>query len=147
MFKVVGQLTNVRSPKSTEPIVETSSTPGTIKLNAPACEVIGVNNKDYVAVVKGKMNEDAEEAIYIVKGHKTDDGQFGSKLASAGDKAGGSLGFSSENAYKALDGSKDSKKQYTIGDGIKHDGSTYFELVFKQEVEKTVRKPKATAKA
>lgn len=143
MFKVVSQLTNVRSPKSTEALIETSSTPGTIKLTSPACEKIGVTNKDYVAIVKGKISEDSEEQIFIVKGNKTEDKQFGSKLASAANKAGGSLGFSSENAYKALEGSKDAKKQYIVGEGVEADGQIYFPLEFKQEVEKTVRKPKA----
>lgn len=142
MFKVVSQLTNVRSPKSSEPIVETSSTPGTIKLSSPACEKIGVTNKDYVAVVKGKISADSEEQIFLVKGSKTEEKQFGSKLASSGDKSGGSLGFSSENAYKALEGNENSKKQYVVGEGVEADGEIYFPLEFKQEVEKTVRKKK-----
>lgn len=141
MFKVTSQLSNVRSPKSTEPIVETTPTNGNLKLNAPACEKIGVTNKEYIAIVKGKINEDAEEAIYIVKGHKDGEKQFGSRLASPGDKDGGTLQFSSENAYKALGGCKEEKKQYTVTDGVESsDGNVYFELVFKGSIEKVERK-------
>jgi hypothetical protein len=145
MFQVIGSKTNVRSPKSTVAEVETTPTPGNIKLNSLACSAIGVTLGDYLAVVEA--NDGEANANYLVKGSAgSEDGktpQIGAKLNSTSGRAGGSLQFSSENAYKELGGNKVTKKSYTLGEGfLAPDGKTYFKLIFSHEGEKMSRKAK-----
>lgn len=149
MFKVTAQLTNVRPSKSSEPEVSTTPTKGTIKLNAPAASKIGVTVGDYAAIVEA---EDANgKGLYIVKGHEGNKeekiSQVGAALASTSGNAGGSLHFSSENAFRTLGGTKEGvKKVYSVGEAVTPgDGNTYFKLDYVRDEARQERKEKANA--
>lgn len=141
MFKVKEQLSNVRSAKSDVAEVSTTPTKGNIRLNSVAAGLMGITNNDYAAIVKAEDSNG--EGIFICKGSKTEDGQFGSIVATATGKNGGSLLFSSENAYRNLGGNVDTKKVYTLGDSEVHEGVEYFRLNFSREEAKIERKAKA----
>lgn len=129
-FKVLGTLTNVRSPKTENPELSTTPTKGNIKLNNPASNKIKVNKGDYIAIAPVDTGGEAPE-LYIFKGNASDKekniNQIGAILAG---KSGGALQFSSENAFRQLGGNKDNKKVYSIGEGQEHDGVTYYKLDF-----------------
>lgn len=148
MFK---QLTNVRPSKTESPEVSTTPTNGNIKLNAPAATKLGVNVGDYavIATDNGK--------VYIAKGSEgnkeNNTPNVGAKLASTNGKNGGSLQFSSENAFREMGGNKDNKRVFAMGDPVDENGGTpsegytgtlYYELTFTHNEEKVVKKAAET---
>lgn len=153
MFKVIGSVSNVRPAKSENPELSTTPTSGNIKLNAPAAEKMGVTITDHVAIVKA--GADGEVALYAVKGNAASakgvepvEKQIGSVLSG---KSGGSLLFSSENAFKELEGNKEDKVVYEIGDSeeAEFEGRTrtFFKLNKIRTEPKAVRKESAKKEA
>ncbi len=119
MFK---QLTNVQAPKTDKPELGTTPTPGTMKLNDPACAAIKVGNGDFLSVLEDDDTNSEWNGLWLTKGNEsTKDAegkvltaQFGSKVASITGKNGGSMQFSSEMAYRALKGNKTTREVYSI---------------------------------
>lgn len=139
MFKdKLTQLTNVRPSKSENPEVSTTPTNGNVKLNAPAAAKLGVGVGDFIVIGT------AAEGIFIYKGSEGNKEQgtpnVGAKLASTNGKNGGSLQFSSENAFRALEGNKDVKKVYSIEDAIEEEGVSYFKLNYVRDDAKMAKK-------
>jgi hypothetical protein len=142
MFQVVEQLSNVRPAKSENPELTTTPNKGNMRLNSVAAVKVGVTNDDYVGILKGR--DENGEGLFIFKGTagSEDTKQVGSRLASATGRNGGSLLFSSENAYRNLGGNSENNKVYEIGDSIEHGGVTYFRLNFVREEAKLARTKK-----
>lgn len=142
MFKVQSQLTNVRPTKTTDAEVETTPTSGNIKLNTIACGKLKATAGDYAVVVEAS-NGDEDAKLYIAKGHAGDktNAQIGAKINSTTGKQGGSMIFSSENAYRTLKGTSSEKRVFKLGEGIESNGTTYFELIFDRTEAKMERKP------
>lgn len=118
MFKVIGTVSNVRPSKSENAELSTTPTNGNIKINAPGAEAMGVTVGDYVVIVKGQ--DENGVALYAAKGNAGSEKgetpvvrQVGSILSGKG-----SLLFSSENAFRELDGNKEDKKVYSIGEAM-----------------------------
>jgi len=132
-FKVLGTLTNVRSPKTENPELNTTPTKGNIKLNSPATAKLRLSKGDYVALAPVDTGKDKPE-LFLFKGIEGDKAknisQIGAVLAG---KSGGSLQFSSENAYRELGGNKNNKKVFSIGEAQEHEGVSYFKLTFERE--------------
>lgn len=147
MFKdKLTQLTNVRPSKSENPEVSTTPTNGNVKLNAPAAAKIGVGVGDFIVIGT------SEEGTFIYKGSEgsKDAGtpNVGAKLASTNGKNGGSLQFSSENAFRALGGNKDVKKVYSIADeAIVEDGVSYYKLEYVRDDAKMAKGSKSESNA
>lgn len=151
MFKVIGSVSNVRPSKSENPELSTTPTNGNIKLNAPGAAKMGITIGDHVAIVKGE--DENGIALYAVKGNAGSAKgespvvrQVGSVLSG---KSGGSLLFSSENAFRELQGNKNEKKVYEIGDAeqAEFEGATrtFFKLNLVRTEPKAERAAKATA--
>lgn len=125
-------LTGIRAPKTTEAQVLTTPTPGTIRVNANAAEIMGI---DYSAV-NAAAKEDAGVRMDVVQvGENTFavvicGAEDGSKLSSPSSKNGGNLQFSSLPAWQNLGGDSEHRAVYTI-DADKNiasedeDGNTY----------------------
>ena len=152
MFQITGQLTNQRPPKSEVPELTVTSTHGIIKINAPAASLIGVADGDCLAAVPARVTNaqgEQEDGIYVCKGaDKTETAaQFGAKLATSGDKLGGSLTMASSNTWGSLKGDAKKRKVYTVSPGESQDVNgvaiTFYKLVFDREEEKSPRKAKA----
>lgn len=153
-FKVVQSLSNVRPSKTEEAELSTTPTNGNIKINSPGALRMKLTIKDYVSIVKAQ--DDDGIAIYAVKGNAGSGKgetpvkrQVGSILSG---KSGGSLLFSSENAFRELDGNKENKKIYSISEtpvvytyeGVDRE---FYKLTLVATEEKVARKPKATKEA
>lgn len=146
-FKVLGNLTNVRPAKTETPELSTTPTSGNIKLNAPAAEKMKVAAGSYVSVAKVDEG-DGGTNLYAFVGNETKkdekgnvtENQVGSILAG---KSGGSLGFSSENAWKELKGNTEKRMVYTLEDARVEGGVSYYKLTFAREEEKLKREAKA----
>ena len=148
-FKVLGSLTNVRSVKTEEALIETTPTKGNIKLNANAASKMGVTKGDYLAIVPAadvdeKGNPIAgTEQIFLTRGTAgSEDGKVKQAGSILSGKAGGSLLCSSENAWKEMGGNSLNKCSFNVGDGQTFDGdsNTYYKLTFVGEIAKSVRK-------
>lgn len=144
MFKVLATVSNVRPSKSEEPELCTTPTGGNMRINGPGAIKLGVAKGDFLAIVKGE--DENGVALFAVKGNAPSEKgvqpvvrQVGSILAG---KSG--LGFSSENAYRELEGSKEESKIYLIGDAVEseYDGEVrkFFRLTFKASEPRTPRK-------
>jgi len=146
MFKVLGTLTNVRPSKTETPELNTAPSNGIIKLNAPACKLLGVTNGDLVTIVPAE--DENGKSLYITKGKagSETESQVGAKLSSAAgkDKTGGSLQFGSENAWRELSGNNNEKMVYTINETpVVYEGANYFQITFNRAEAKMARVKKA----
>ncbi len=141
MFELRKTLTNSRPPKSDAKVLTTSPTLGSLRLSEPGAIHIGVKKGDFVGVAQGE-----DDVFYIYKGSKGTDGKAndGAKVATANDKASGTLNFSSANVYLSLGGNDNTTESYTIGEGVENGDKTYFPLTFKSSTEKVERVKKAT---
>lgn len=144
MFKVIGSVSNVRPAKSDNPELSTTPTSGNIKLNSAGAEKMKATAGDYVAIVKAE--DESGQALYAVKGNKGSEKgaentvkQVGSILSG---KSGGSLLFSSENAFKELEGNEEEKVIYAIGDEQQAEFEGQTRTFYK--LSKTGTEPKAT---
>lgn len=138
-FELVKQLTNARAPKSDAAEIVTTPTAGNMRMTEKAAERLDVKDEDYVAVVEAKV--DGQTAFFICKGWADEErGNFGSKLASANGKVGGSLIFSSSNAYQNLGGNAQTTRHYKLSDQpIENEGIVYYQMIFDREMEKVER--------
>jgi hypothetical protein len=145
-FKVIATVSNVRPSKSENAELSTTPTSGNIKLNAPGAEKMGLAAGDYVSIVKGQ--DENGIALYAVKGNAGSEKgetpvvrQVGSILSGKG-----SLLFSSENAFRELEGNKDEKKVYEIGEAVtsEFEGTErqFFKLNFVRSEAKAARTSK-----
>lgn len=141
-FQIKKTLSNTRPPKSTEKLLTTSPTPGTLKLSEEGAVMLGVKRGDYVGCVQG-----SDDKFYLYKGSEGTDGASndGSKVATANERDSGTMNFSSANVYNSLGGNKQSTNIYTIEEGVEHGGKTYFALTLKETREKQERKKGASA--
>lgn len=147
MFKV---LTNVRPSKTETPELSTTPTAGTMKLNSPAASHIKGNVGDYVTVIEDENPNSEFHGQWLMKCAVAvgDEAQVGSKLASTNKQNGGSLQFSSSNAYQALKGNDNTRVVYTIGDAVEHaEAGTIYKLTFSREETKTEKKKKEAVTA
>ncbi len=147
VFKIIGAVSNVRPSKSEVAELSTTPTSGNIKLNAPASEKMGVTIKDFVAIVKGE--DENGVALYAVKGNAGSEKgatpvvrQCGSVLSG---KSGGSLLFSSENAFRELEGNDKEKKIYEIGEPVEAEFEGANRKFFKLNLVRTEPKAERTA--
>lgn len=150
MFKIKGQLTNVRPSKTESPELSTSPSKGMINLNGPAAKLIGVTIKDYVTIIDAQ-DDDNQDKLYLTTGSAGNDGangqpkkeQVGAILSSPTGRSGGGLHFGSENAWRNLAGNLTSKKVYAINaTPVEHEGKKYYELAYVRDEAKMNRKPK-----
>lgn len=148
-FKVLQRLTNVRSPKDESPMLITTPSKGIIKINSSAALRIGVAVEDYMTIVAAET--DKGKGFYLTKGVAPVEAneaagveavdQIGSKLSpSTAGVQGGTLQFSSENAWRELNGNNEKRHYYNIAETpITEDGQEYFELTFDRSEDKQVR--------
>jgi len=99
-FAIKRVLSNVRPAGTTEAQLITTPTKGTIKLNAPASEKMGVYAGDFLQIVEGP------DGHYYVAKRKED----GNKTASNGS----SLSFSSDSSWLALGGNDKERVIFAI---------------------------------
>jgi hypothetical protein len=150
MFKVKGQLTNVRPSKTENPELNTSTSKGMMRINTPGVKLLGFADEDYATIVPAE-DEDGTTNLYITKGHKGNDGkdgnakvnQYGARLSSASETGAGTLQFGSTNAWNELGGDSKVKKIYSISETpVEFEGAAYFKLTFDRSEAKTERKAK-----
>jgi hypothetical protein len=143
MFKVLSTVSNVRPSKSEEPELSTTPTGGNIRVNAPGAIKIGVAAGEYAAIVKGE--DENGVGLFIVKGNAPSEKGVQPAVRQVGSVLSGNSGllFSSENAYRELDGNKDENKIYSIGDEaeFEYEGQVrkFYRLNFKSAEPKSVR--------
>ncbi len=156
VFKVMGTLTGVRPPKTTEALVITSPTKGNIKVNSAACTKLKVAAEDYLTICPVETDNGLE--LYLTKGVKpSEDGKTKQVGAILSGKSGGTLMFSSENAYQELGGNKENNLIYSVADAVgeadgklvevtpDYKGSLYYKLTFKTKEAKAARTKKESA--
>lgn len=148
-FKVLQRLTNVRSPKDETPMLITTPSKGIIKINSSAALRLGVAVEDYVTIVAAETEKG--KGFYLTKGVAPVEAneekgieaveQIGSKLSpSTAGVMGGTLQFSSENAWRELNGNNENRNYFNIAETpVTDDGQDYFELTFDRTEPKQVR--------
>lgn len=147
MFKVLTTVSNVRPSKSEEPELTTTPTRGNMRINAPGAIKLGLVAGDYVAIVKGE--DENGEGLFAVKGNAPSAKGEQPQVRQVGSVVSGnsSLLFSSENAYRELEGNSEENKSYTIGEPVEfeYEGQNrkFYKLSFKESTPKTVRVKKA----
>lgn len=140
-FKILGRLTNVKAPKDENPILTTTPSKGIVKINAPAAKLMGYGVGQYVTIIVAETEKG--KGMYVTQGAEGTENtnQIGSKLSpSTSGTAGGTLQFSSENAWKELGGNTSKRLIFNIGSTpVENDGQKYWELSFDREEDKQVR--------
>jgi hypothetical protein len=116
----VKSFTGMRPVKDENPSIQTTPTPGTIRLNQGAAEILGVNYRE----VLDSKGRDAvgvrievggfEDKILVNLVPEDEDSKTGAKLASPGDSLGGSLQCNSKNTWLELGGDEGHSVVYEI---------------------------------
>jgi hypothetical protein len=145
MFKLGRTLTNVKPPKSTEPQIETTPTPGNFRINSYGYEKMGLQLGDYIAITTATDEDEDGNPVSILlayQGAQGDDesNNVGSKLGATNSSNAGSYSFSSRNSWNEMGGNEDEKVMFNILDGVELDGVTYFQLVEAGREDKVERK-------
>jgi hypothetical protein len=138
-------LTNTRPAKQLGTQIIAAPTSGHIKVTPDAASKLNVSDNSYVFVVRDTISD----TIWVRKGEEG----VGGKLASSNKSGGGTLTFSSGNAWNDLKGDVNANVHYDMaeepvyvtaeGEQVEagtEGASPYFQLTFVASVPKTVRK-------
>lgn len=148
-FKVIGQLTNVRPPKDESPLLVTTPSKGIIKITAAAAAIMGVSLGDHVTIINAETDNGVGFFLRQIPTVAEGESQNGSKLsASTSGVAGGTLQFSSENAWRQLGGNKENRKVYSVSaTPVEDEGVKYFPISYERDEAKQVRESKGEGEA
>jgi len=147
MFEIQRVLTNVR-PKNEEAVLTVTPTKGILKLSEKAAIQLGLTNESYASVLEA--NTDEGLCAFVFKGQaKNEDenlSQIGSKCSFSNNAMGGSLQFSSGNAWATLKGDVDSNTKYSVSEeAVVQGGVSYYKLTFAGKTPKTVKETSGEA--
>jgi hypothetical protein len=141
MFEIKRVLTNVR-PKNEEAVLTVAPTKGILKVSETAATRLGLGGGDYVSVLEAQTEEGL--SAFVFKGNAKDEengiNQVGSKCDFSNNGVGGTLQFSSGNAWKTLNGDGDNNVKYAVSETpVVQDGISYFKLTFVSKTPKTIK--------
>jgi hypothetical protein len=80
-FKVIGQLTNIRSPKDESPLLISTPSKGIIKLTASAAKAMSVAVGDHVTIIEAETDNGKGFFVTQVPNAAQGEDQNGSKLS------------------------------------------------------------------
>lgn len=137
-------LTNVRPTREKGTHLIVNTTRGSLKLTPKAKNIIGVQDGQYLGLVK------ADEDVYLFKGNE----DLGAKLASTKKGGAGDLNFSTSYGWELLGGNEEMKRYYTVSEeaiqfpeeavkNTDYEGVDMYKVTFDKEEPKIARKSKS----